>query len=322
MANHFLDQVRHLLEIGVSPIAFEHGELGIVLSRNSFVPEIPVQLEDFVEAADQQALEIKLRRDAEIKLQPERFVMGPKRLGRGAARHGLQHRRLHFEKAPRFHEIADLAHNRDPLFEDGARMLVREQIEIALAVTRLDILKSVPFLGQRPQRFPQEFELVHFQRRLAGLGQKTGSFHADEIPEIDQLEHLDHVIADFLRVDVNLDPPGGIAQVHEMAFAHVAMGGDAAGGAQGGAFREFLAHLGDRAGSFVSAAERVRAARLERFQFFAPLRDETVFVVHLWAANLKRWFEMNSQNRCELVAHCRFSHEAQRNTTGRSGIDS
>ncbi len=146
MTDHFLDEVRDLLEIGVGPIAFEHGELGIVLSRDSFVPEIPVQLEDFVEAADQQALEIKLRRDPKIKLQPERFVMGPKRLRRGAARHGLQHRRLHFEKAPRFHEMADLAHDRDPFFEDGARMLVREKIEIALAISRLDVLKSVPFL--------------------------------------------------------------------------------------------------------------------------------------------------------------------------------
>ncbi len=137
---------------------------------------------------------------------------------------------------------------------------------------------------------------MHLQRRLAGLGQKTGPFHADEIAEIDQLEHLDHLIANFFRMDVNLDPPGRIAQVHEMAFAHVAMGGDAAGGAQGGAFGEFFAHFGDRAGSFVSAAEGVRAARLKRFQFFAPLRDQAVFVVHLRAANLKRWFEMNSQN--------------------------
>ena len=38
------------------------------------------------------------------------------------------------------------------------------------------------------------------------------------------------------------------------------------------------------------------AERLEGFQFFAPLCDEAVFVVHLRAANLKRWFEMNSQN--------------------------
>ena len=296
MADQFLDQVRDLLEIGVGPIGLEHGELWIVLSRDSFVPEIPVQLEHFVEAADQQAFEIKLRRDAEIKLQPERFVMGSKRLGRGPARHGLQHRRLHFEKAPRFEEIASLAHDRDPLFKDGARLLVREKIEVALPVTGLDILKSVPFLGERAQRFSQKLELVHFQRRLAGLGEEAGSLYADEIPEIDQLEHLDHVIANFLRVDVNLDPPGGIAQIHEMAFAHVAMRGDPAGRAQGGAFRELFADLGDCAGSFISVAERVRAARLKRFQFFTPLCDQAIFVVHLRAANLENSRTKDTRN--------------------------
>ena len=124
---------------------------GLCFLRYPFIPEIPVQLKDLIKSADQQPLEIKLRRDAKIKLQSERFVMGPKRLGGGAARHRLQHRRFHFEKAPGLHEVADLAHDRDPLFEDGPRAFVRKEIEIALAVTRLDILKSVPFLGQRPE---------------------------------------------------------------------------------------------------------------------------------------------------------------------------
>ena len=53
MTNQFLDQVRHFFEIGVGPVNFEHGELGIVLSRNAFVAEIPVDLENFVESADQ-----------------------------------------------------------------------------------------------------------------------------------------------------------------------------------------------------------------------------------------------------------------------------
>ena len=128
-------------------------------------------------------------------------------------------------------------------FENGARLLVRDQIEITLPVTRLDVLKPVPFLRQRPQRFPEQLELVDFQGRLAGLGEETIAFDADEIAEIDQLEKLDHLLADFLRVDVNLDPPGRIAQVDEMAFAHVAMRGDAAGRAQGRRLRRIFRAL-------------------------------------------------------------------------------
>ena len=122
-----------------------------MFSRNSFVPEIPVQLEDFVEAADEQPLEIKFRRDAEIKLEPERFVMRAERFRRRAARHRLQHRRLHFEKAAIFHEPARFAHDGNALFKDASRLLVRQKIEIALAITRFHILQAMPFFRKRPE---------------------------------------------------------------------------------------------------------------------------------------------------------------------------
>ena len=106
MADQFLDQVRDLLEIGIGPVGFEHGELRIVLSRDAFVAEVAVQLEDLVETADEQTLQIKFRRDAQIKIEPERLVMGAERFRRRAARDGLQHRRLHFQKSALLHEIA------------------------------------------------------------------------------------------------------------------------------------------------------------------------------------------------------------------------
>jgi hypothetical protein len=85
MADHFFHQIRDLLEIGVGPIRFEHGELGIVLPGNAFVPEIAIQLEDLVESAHQQPLQVKLRRDPQIQLEPERLVLSPKRFrGRAA----------------------------------------------------------------------------------------------------------------------------------------------------------------------------------------------------------------------------------------------
>ena len=41
-ADEFFDQVRHRIEIGVGPIRFEHGELGIVPAAETFVAEIAV----------------------------------------------------------------------------------------------------------------------------------------------------------------------------------------------------------------------------------------------------------------------------------------
>ena len=61
--------------------------------------KVPVHFEDLVEPADEQPLQIKLRRDAQVKIDPERLVMGPERFRRRAAGDGLQHRRFHFKEA-------------------------------------------------------------------------------------------------------------------------------------------------------------------------------------------------------------------------------
>ena len=112
MADQFLDQLGDLLEIRVGPVAFEHGELRIVPARDAFVAEVAVHFEDLVEPADEQSFQVKLRRDAQIEIDPERLVMRAKRLRRRAARDGLQHRRFHFLKPARFHEAPHLAHDR------------------------------------------------------------------------------------------------------------------------------------------------------------------------------------------------------------------
>src|SRR2546423_7870688 len=130
MANQFLEQVRHLLEIGIRPVNLEHGELRIVLSRNAFVAEIAIQLEHFRESADKETLEIKLGRDAQIKIDAERFVASAERLGRRAARNRLQNRRLHFRETALFQESTRFAQHHDSLLKDFAGLLVRDKIDI------------------------------------------------------------------------------------------------------------------------------------------------------------------------------------------------
>src|SRR3954468_2777776 len=102
-------------------------------------------------------------------------------------------------------------------------MLVRNQVEVALSVTRLHILKSVPFFRQGPERFREQLELVHLERRLAGLGEKAIALDADEIAEIDEFKQFDDLRTDFFCVEVNLDPPRRIPHIDKMAFPHVAV---------------------------------------------------------------------------------------------------
>ena len=66
--------------------------------------------------------------------------MSAKRLGSGATSNALQNRCLHFQKTALFEETAGFPHNHDPFLENDARTLIREKIEVTLAVACLDVL--------------------------------------------------------------------------------------------------------------------------------------------------------------------------------------
>ena len=120
------------------------------------------------------------------------------------------------------------------------------------------------------------------------LVRKQFALDADEIAEVEQIENLHRLGADFFRMNVNLNAPGRVAQIDEMAFAHVAMRGDASGRAQGFAFLKFFADLARSCRWSQSGAEGRDAARAQLFQLGAPVRDEIVFVVHCKKATVNR----------------------------------
>jgi hypothetical protein len=51
--------------------------------------------------------------------------------------------------------------------EQLARLLVGDQVELAVAVARLDVLEAVELLGRRAQRLGQQRPVVDAQRQLA-----------------------------------------------------------------------------------------------------------------------------------------------------------
>jgi hypothetical protein len=61
--------------VRVGLVELEHGELGVVLGADAFVAEVAVDLVDAVEAADDQALEVELGRDAQEEIEIERVVV-------------------------------------------------------------------------------------------------------------------------------------------------------------------------------------------------------------------------------------------------------
>ncbi len=92
-------ELDHAAVIGVGLIELEHGELRIVADRDAFVAEVAIDFVYAFKAADDEALEIKFRSDAEIKIDIERVVMRLKGAGGGAAIERLHHGRFDFEEA-------------------------------------------------------------------------------------------------------------------------------------------------------------------------------------------------------------------------------
>ena len=109
VADHVLGQVHDLVVRGVGLVQLEHGELGVVPGADAFVAEVAVDLVDALEAADDQALEVQLRRDAQEQVEVQRVVVRGERLGGGAADDVMHHRRLDFEEAARVEPAADRA---------------------------------------------------------------------------------------------------------------------------------------------------------------------------------------------------------------------
>ena len=152
VAGHFLDEVGHFLEIRKRPVSFEHRELRIVAARNAFVAEVAVEFENFRVAADQQALEEKLRRNAQRERHAKRVVMRLERTRRRAARDILQHWRLDLEKSPVLQKLADLGKHQRTRHEEVRALRVAHQVEVTLAVFRLTIGEAMELVGHRSQR--------------------------------------------------------------------------------------------------------------------------------------------------------------------------
>src|SRR6185312_15688289 len=92
-------EVHQVVVVSVGLVELEHGELGVVPGADAYVAEVAVDLVDAVEAADDEALQVKLRRDAEEEVDVEFVVVRGEGARGGPASDGLHHRRLDFEVA-------------------------------------------------------------------------------------------------------------------------------------------------------------------------------------------------------------------------------
>ena len=281
--------------VPVRGVELHHREFGVVPNADAFVAEAAVDLEHPLEAADDQALQVQLGRDAQEHLLIQRVVVGDERLGVGAAGDRMQHGRFDFHEAVVDHELPDRRQRLAARGEARARFSVGDQVDVALAVLLLLVGHAVELVGQRTQALGQQTQAGHAHRQLAGLGLEQRAFGAEDVAQIKVLERLVAVFADAVLGDEQLDAPAGgaqraVLQRAETGLAHHPLEHHAATHAHAQAqrlelFVRALAMRSHEFGRSVRGLEVVgkrHTTLSDRGEFFSALGDELVFVDRTW----------------------------------------
>jgi len=147
---------------------------------------------------------------------------------------------------------------------------------------------SFVLLRRRPQRLRQHRQVVRLDGRLLRPRPEERPADADEVAEVDLLEHGKGVVADLALLEVGLDPSAAVAQIDERRLAHVAhrrhppgdgrLGPRAVFGRERGRFRRRVRW---REAVWIG----VDPARTQAFQFFLAQRDQ-IFFSHVCSKRL------------------------------------
>ena len=152
VTKHVFSELHEVLVIPPGDVELHHREFRIVTHRNSLIPEVAVDLEHALEAADDQTLQIKLRRDPQIKLHVQRVVMGLEWPRGSTAGDRMHHRRFDFEVTMADHEFAHRLDNFRAHDKGIAHLRIHDQIDIAHAIALFGIGEAVEFFRQRADR--------------------------------------------------------------------------------------------------------------------------------------------------------------------------
>src|SRR6185437_16610344 len=110
-----------------------------------------------------------------------------------------------FEETARGQEAADRGDDAAAVAQRRAAILAHDQIEIALAIARLEIGEAVIFLRQRQQRLGRSRDLGGIDRQFAARRAPHLAFDADDVAEIEQLQERDLFRREEILVTEDLD---------------------------------------------------------------------------------------------------------------------
>ena len=208
--------------VGVCLIGLQQREFGVVAEVDALVAERPAQLEDPLDAADAQPLQIQLGGDAQIQIEVVGIDVGQKRARIRPAVDLLQDRRLDLQKPLAVQGFPDRVQHTAARPDEVAGFGVHREVDVAGPDPRLLVGQALPLVGQRAQALAGQPPAAHHQRAGARLAVAHVAGHLDQIAEIDGPGEVGGgAFVQRRIVKQQLDLTGPVAQLSEQHAAVV-----------------------------------------------------------------------------------------------------
>ncbi|BBG29261.1 UDP-N-acetylglucosamine enolpyruvyl transferase [Zymobacter palmae] len=217
VAQHVFRQRDQVTVVRKRPVELQHGELGVMTGRQTFVAEVAVDFEHTFEAAHDQTFEVQFWRDAQVHVHVERVVMRDKRTRRSTTRNRLQHWRFDFHERTFAKVLADRGDHGGTDTESIAHFRIHDQINVALTVAAFLIGQAVELVRQRTQALGQKASAFHHdvQITLAGFMHRPMCRH--DVTDVPAFDVGQYVFRQPFLIDVQLDLSADVLDDDERA---------------------------------------------------------------------------------------------------------
>ena len=141
-------------------VELHHGELGVVASRNAFVAKHAANFVHAFHAANNEALQVQFKRNAQKERHVERVVMRVEGASVRTACFSVQNWCFYFNETFCRQRFAERRNNGVANSKGTACFVVGNKVGVALAVTSVGVGETVPFVGQWPHCFSEQYKFV------------------------------------------------------------------------------------------------------------------------------------------------------------------